>query len=52
MGGGASIMICILFIQVKLNQPEKLSGTRSTNDYYRHEQQKSIGLLTMEAANV
>ena len=45
-------MICILFIQVKLNQPEKLSGTRNTNDYNRHEQQKRIGLLTMEAANV
>jgi len=38
-------MICILFIQVKLNQPEKLSGTRSTNDYYRHEQQKRNWLI-------
>ena len=45
-------MICILFIQVKLIEPRSEFATRSTNDYNRHEQQKRIGLLTMEAANV
>ena len=45
-------MICILFIQVKLIERRSEFATRSTNDYYRHEQQKRIGLLTMEAANV
>jgi hypothetical protein len=45
-------MICILFIQVKLKVPEKLSGTRSTNDCNSAHEQKEIGLLTMEAANV
>ena len=45
-------MICILFFQVKLNKRRSEFAAKSTNDYYRHEQQKRIGLLTMEAANV
>ena len=45
-------MICILFIQVKLNQPEKLSGTRSTNSYTSLTEKQIADLLTREAANV
>ena len=43
-------MICILFIQVKLNQPEKLSGTRNTNSYTPLTEKQIVSLVSLEAS--
>jgi hypothetical protein len=43
-------MICILFIQVKLKLPEKLSGTRNTNSYTSLTEKQIVSLVSLEAS--
>jgi hypothetical protein len=41
-------MICILFIQVKLNELEKLSSTRNTNSCTSLTEKQIVSLVSLE----